>query len=329
MKKFITLFLLFLATISCKDKNQQDYKPESIGAINSLAVVIDNGLWEGKVGDKIREYFAATVVGLPWEEPLFSLDPIPPQVFTATTRHRRSVLHVSLDSLDLAHVKTNLYARPQKVAVVKGKTEEEIINNLETHAEEIIEALKKMEIEQSQERFLRSLNKEQVLQEKFGVSINLPSIYKVGKQEENFVWIDRQIQKGTMNIIAYEMPNDYFKSDSTLVKDIVRMRDSIGSLYVPGPDMPNKTTYMRTEPAFAPYVYPAEIGGRKAVEVRGIWDIKNYPMARQDLHYIINDEANSRKLVMEGFTFAPATNKRDYMFELEAIMKTLSFVKPE
>ncbi|WP_338039470.1 DUF4837 family protein [Maribacter litopenaei] len=28
---------------------------------------------------------------------------------------------------------------------------------------------------------------------------------------------------------------------------------------------------------------------------------------------------------MEGFTFAPATEKRDYMFELEAILKTVKF----
>jgi hypothetical protein len=28
-------------------------------------------------------------------------------------------------------------------------------------------------------------------------------------------------------------------------------------------------------------------------------------------------------MVLEGFTFAPATSKRDYMFELEAILKTV------
>lgn len=32
-------------------------------------------------------------------------------------------------------------------------------------------------------------------------------------------------------------------------------------------------------------------------------------------------------MVVEGFTFAPATEKRDHMFELEAILKTLKFAK--
>ncbi len=65
--------------------------------------------------------------------------------------------------------------------------------------------------------------------------------------------------------------------------------------------------------------------GRKAAEVRGRWEMSDYPMAGPFLTYIINDKPNNRKLVLEGFTFAPATEKRDYMFELEAILKTVKF----
>ncbi len=176
-------------------------------------------------------------------------------------------------------------------------------------------------------RFQRSLNKEKDIQEKFGINLSIPSIYNVVKREENFVWVERQIQKGTMNIIVYEMPWDSFKVDSTFVKDIVRMRDSVGNLFIPGPDVPGKRTHMRTEPAFSPSVFPAEVAGRKAAEVRGLWDIKNYPMAGPFLTYIVNDKEHNRKMVIEGFTFAPATEKRDYMFELEAIIKTLRINK--
>lgn len=30
-------------------------------------------------------------------------------------------------------------------------------------------------------------------------------------------------------------------------------------------------------------------------------------------------------MIIEGFTFAPSEAKRDYMFELEAILKTVEF----
>jgi hypothetical protein len=294
-----------------------------------MVVVIPNELWKGQVGDTIRKHFAAPVLGMPMDEPLFSIDQIDPRFFTGSIRHTRSILYVMEDSVDVAHVKTDMYATPQKVGVIKGTSEAEIIDNLESDADSIIAAFKNMEIAETQKRFDRSLNREGVLEEKFGISLKIPSIYKVGKKEDNFVWIDREIQKGTANIIVYEMPADSFKNDSTLVKDIVAMRDSIGEKYVPGPDVRGKITYMRTEPAYAPAVFPVEIAGLKGVEVRGIWDIKNYPMAGPFLTYILNDKENNRKLVLEGFVFAPATEKRNDMFQLEAILKTLKFEAPE
>ncbi|MDX1327850.1 MAG: DUF4837 family protein [Arenibacter sp.] len=327
MKKIGILFLsTFLLLISCNSTEKKKYLPESIGAINSLAVVMDNELWEGAVGDRVRQHFAAPVLGLSWEEPLFTIHQMPAKVFSGSVLSTRSVLFVAKDTLSLAHIKTDVYATPQNVGVIKGTTQEEIIKNLDAKANEMIKAFKSLEIGEAQKRFQISLNKEKELEEKLGITLSIPSIYKVGKQEDKFVWIDRQIQKGSMNIIAYEVPGNYFKSDSTLVADIVNMRDSIGKQYIPGPDVPGKITYMVTEKAFSPYVFPAEISDRKAAEVRGIWEIENYPMAGPFLTYIINDHKNDRKVVVEGFVFAPATEKRDYMFELEAILKTIKFV---
>ncbi|MDC6350629.1 DUF4837 family protein [Zeaxanthinibacter sp. PT1] len=331
MKYLGTLLALLFLFTACEEKEKKKYKPESLGSINNLSVVMENQLWESAVGDSVRAIFAAPAVGLTWEEPLFNIEHMPQRVFTGTTRHRRSVLFVSIDSVSVAHFKKDVYARPQIVAVVKAPSKDQLIENLKKEAEPMIAAFKQQEIEETQSRFRRSLNKGTVLRDKFGLSLDLPLIYKVGKEEENFVWIDREIQKGTMNILAYTMPADYFDNDTTLVKDIVKMRDSIGKKFVPGPDIPGKTTYLSTEKAFAPHVYSTQVAGMDALEVRGIWEIENYPMAGPFLTYIIDDPDNNRKVVLEGFTFAPSTNKRDYMFELEAILKTLEFktAKPE
>lgn len=326
MKKIRTLFLLtILIFASCKENKQQDYLPESIGAYNTLTVVINNDLWKSEVGDNIRRHFAAPALGLSWDEAQFSITQIPHQIFSGSVRNTRSVLYVMEDSLDLAHMKSNMYAKPQLIGVVKGRNHQEIIDNLNDKAPEFINEYKALEIEEAQKKFLKSLSKEKALQEKLGINLNVPSVYKVGREEDNFVWMDRQIQKGNMNIIAYSVPWDTFSNDSTFVQDIVRMRDSIGNLYIPGEDIPGKNNHMITEKAFSPYVFPAEVAGRKAAEVRGRWEMSAYPMAGPFLTYIINDKPNNRKLVLEGFTFAPATEKRDYMFELEAILKTVKF----
>lgn len=323
-KAFIVVFSLLLGLTSCEDsKEKKKYLPDSTGPVNSLYVVVDNGLWNGAVGDKIREIFAAELVGMPWGEPRFTITQIPPSIFKGTTTHARSLLLVTQDSVAQAYVSPDAYAKPQRVAVVKGSNPEEMVAGLEQIGEEAIAAFRDNELAVTQERFKNSLSNTTVLEDKFGISLLLPSIYSVGREEDQFVWIDRPVEKGTMNLLVYSMPSSSFSVDSTFVKDIIAMRDSIGKQFIPGPDMPGLTTYMKTEQVFAPSVFPAEVGGKKAAEVRGIWEIHNYPMAGPYVTYILNDKENDRKLVLEGFTFAPQTEKRDHMFELEAIIRSI------
>ncbi len=316
-------------SIACKEEGKADYLPESVGAMNTLTVVIDNDLWNSSVGDAIRENYTAAAQGLTWDEALFSVTQIPQQIFSGAIRNTSSVLYVMEDTLNVAHMKSNMYAKPQKVGVIKGLNKEELIANINKTAPDFIKDFKALEIGKAQKRFEKSLNKEKALENKFDISMKIPSIYRVGREEDNFVWIDRQIQKGNMNIIAYTMPWDSFKNDSTFVKDIIKMRDSIGGLFIGGEDVPGKKNHMITEKAFSPYIFPAEVSGKKAAEVRGIWEMSAYPMAGPFLTYIINDKENNRKLILEGFVFAPATKKRDYMFELEAIMKSVQFKEDE
>ncbi|MEH6514457.1 MAG: DUF4837 family protein, partial [Maribacter arcticus] len=267
----------------------------------------------------------AAAQGLTWDEALFSVTQVPQQIFSGSIRNTSSVLYVMEDSLNVAHMKSNMYAKPQNIGVIKGRNKQELIDNINKTSAEFIKDFKTLEISKAQKRFEKSLNKEKALVDKFKISMKIPSIYRVGREEDNFVWISREIQKGNMNIIAYTMPENGFQNDSTFARDIIRMRDSIGNLYIKGSDVAGKNNHMITEKAFTPYVFPAEVSGKKAAEVRGIWEMSAYPMAGPFLTYIINDKENNRKLILEGFVFAPATKKRDYMFELEAILKSVQF----
>lgn len=324
MKNLFLLFFLSFFLISCEESDQK-VLPKSVGAINEISLVIDDDQWQGALGDTIRRYFAAPVDGLPWDEPLFTIRQVSPDVFTDFVRTRRNILIARVDSSAKAAVKNNLFAKPQQVAILEAPDEESLMASVADHAGEIIGKFKEMELIESQTRFHRSLNKEKDLEE-LGISLTMPSIYKIAKKENNFFWIERIIRNGTMNILVYEMPLNSIPDDSTRVEAIVKMRDSIGETYVPGRE---EGMYMITEKAYAPYVFDTELAGRKTVETKGMWEVKNFFMAGPFLNYIVEDKANERLLVLEGFTFAPSTNKRDYMFELEAILKTLRFTGKE
>ena len=104
-------------------------------------------------------------------------------------------------------------------------------------------------------------------------------------------------------------------------KNIIKIRDSIGKIYVPGR---LNGSYMITEKAYRPYFYKTKINDKKAFLTKGMWEVANDFMAGPFVNYMIEDKVNNRWLIIEGFVFAPSVNKRDYMFELETIIKSFS-----
>ncbi|MBI6118226.1 DUF4837 family protein [Salegentibacter maritimus] len=322
MKK--TLFLLFsiVFLISCNengDKKEERILSDSSGNINQITLIIENELWEGKVGEAIRDNYAAAVEGLPQEEPMFSISQIPPETFSGFVRRNRSFISVQEGDKAEARIVKDLYARPQTGVIISGENEEELIHVINESSKKLVSAFKETEMKEKQRRIGKSLKKDGKLEEKFGLSLNFPSAYRYALEEDNFVWIRKEIPKGNMEILIYEVPINQIEADTNTIGNIIKMRDSIGKAHIPGP---TKGTHMITEAAYAPYLFETEIDGKFAYETRGTWEVKGAFMAGPFLNYAIKDEANNRFLVVEGFVFSPSRGKRDNMFELDAILQS-------
>ena len=64
----------------------------------------------------------------------------------------------------------------------------------------------------------------------------------------------------------------------------------------------------------------------KVIETRGIWEVKNQFMGGPFISYIASHQKNPEELyILEGFVYSPGTTKRDYIFELEAVFKSIKF----
>ena len=98
------------------------------------------------------------------------------------------------------------------------------------------------------------------------------------------------------------------------------MRNRITKSKIPGED----GIYMAVEDAYAPALFNTIIDNKPAYEVRGIWEMKGYTMAGPFITYAIEDKINNRYLVADGYVYAPSLQKRDYVFELESIIKSIS-----
>ncbi|MEW7279412.1 DUF4837 family protein [Aquimarina sp. 2201CG1-2-11] len=331
MKKLILVISCLLCMISCTEaKKEKNKKPQgamahSVGKINELSVVVENNLWKSNVGDVVREYFGGEVPGLPQEEPLFSMRQMPEAAFYGMARKNRTFLWIKKDKTAKSGYSklTNKFATPQVGAVITGANDEEIVALLKKHNETIVSYFKSIETKEKQTRIKKSLEKIPQLQEKLGIKVTIPTAYRIAKEEDAFFWIRKDIQNGSMNLMIYELPLGTISKDSNTISSIVKMRDSIGKVKIPT----SAVGKFITEEAYAPYLYETKLDNKFTFETKGTWEIKDRFMAGPFVNYAIEDVDNNRLLVLEGFVFAPSANKRDNMFELEAIIKSIKFDK--
>jgi hypothetical protein len=320
--------LLALVNLGCRQEAMKDYLPESTGPLNEVLVVAKPDLMESEVGETLKSYLQQRQLGLGVDEPVLDVRVFDPSLFKGAILRNRNVVVLELDTISRAHLKRNLYSEPQHIAVIKGRTKQELIQNIDQLGVQMVDSFRQSDLIVAQDRFKRSLYTEPRLKKLLGINLTIPSIYRPGVVDSTFIWIDRPVENGTMNLLIYPLNQKRFLNRDQFLEEVIAVRDSVGKARVPGPEIPGITTFMKTETVFRPYVFAAEVGGFKAAEIRGMWEIDGYPMAGPFVSYIVNDTINNRKLMLEGFVFAPNKEKRDYLFELESIIKTLT-IYPE
>jgi hypothetical protein len=320
MKSYYLLLLVALSLISCESNGKRDPSlvPKSVGNINSLQVVVDNDLWNGEVGEAIREHFAAPAYGLPQDEPMFSMNQMPVSAYAGFARKYRLVLYVALAQEQQANIVQDQYAKPQTLAILKAPTEAEVIELINQQHKKIIDAFTASEIAERQRRTRIQLLELDSLKERMGVRLEIPSAYRVARATDSFYWFRKDLKSGSTNVIVYEVPLGTIGKDTNVVGDIITMRDSIGGGYMPVED----DGRFITEAAYAPYLFTTTIDDKFAYETKGTWEVQGQYMAGPFVNYAIKDEENDRYLILEGFTYAPSEEKRNLQFELESILKS-------
>ncbi|MDA8611605.1 DUF4837 family protein [Flavobacteriaceae bacterium] len=322
MKPFFILMLLWLS-FSCDDgaNKKSAYVPESSGNINHVTVVMPEKDWKASLGEKVKSELQEIYEGLPLDEPQFSLVYMNPKAFTGFARQNRNIIWFRKDSLEGFRLSQNQFARPQILATITGIDTESQAFYFQENTELLKQTLIENERKEKLRRIMKSPTTENTLSTRFGIELTYPSAYKTFKDTTNFVWIQKEVRKGHLNLIAYTLKENIL--EGSFNERILNIRDSIGKAYVPGR---LDGSYQITERAFRPYFYRAIVDGKQAYLTKGTWEVANDYMAGPFVNYMIQDTLKNRILVVEGFVFAPTASKRDYMFELNTIINTLKQV---
>jgi len=324
MKKIGYLLTIIMILISCKG-NDKIILRQSVGKINKVMVVTSINNWNDEIGKQIRNSFGELVVGLPQPEPTLAVSQIAPNGFNSVMKASRNILIISEGKKDEFFVKYDVHAQPQTVVYLRGKDKESTLKLFRKHKKEIITTFLEADLKMIQNVFAKTKLDDSQFKtlQNLGVSLTLHDKFRTVDDTGEFLWLRHHLtsgiaKTGTNNIIMYSLP---LENEETVVDSIVAVRNRIGKKYIPGSDP--ETMHMITEEAYTPATFDAIIDGKKAYETRGKWEVKNDFMAGPFINYTILDKKNNRIIVFEGFTYAPSINKRAFIFELEAIAKSM------
>ncbi|MFY0483084.1 DUF4837 family protein [Flavobacterium sp. PLA-1-15] len=319
----LTLFFMCINLFSCKDDKPKTATP-STGKINSLSIVISDQLWNGEVGDSLRKKFAAPVDGLTQEEPLFTITQLPVKILDGYKTISRNVIIIKKEERNFFKFEKDQFAKPQNVVHISGNNVAEIIAHIEKHGDSIADKFKETEILKNQEIINQSLLDDKKIRDKFKVSLKIPSTYKYVMSRRNFVWVKREILSGNTSLVIYKVPFKTILKDDDVVTNIIEMRDSFGGKHIKGK---NPNTRMITEESYSPYFFSTILDGKRTYETKGTWEMKGDYMSGSFINYAILNRNKREFIIIEGFCYAPSTDKRDLMHELESIIKSVKFLK--
>jgi hypothetical protein len=331
MKKFrllsLFLFVVIIGTQSCN--YNKSTLPHSTGKTLELIVVTNNKeQWNSRIGSTIKEFFGQKFVGLPNFEPMFDILPLPQEAFIDMYKPNHLIFIVDINKkfkTPIIETKKNLWSIPQRVIKISAADANSFIKAFNERKEGIIKLFQEV----SRERILNYFKSSEaskvksILKKSLKLDLILPSGFSISKHiANNFIWLKKEKRRSSLGLIIYT--SEYSDKNVFELKNIIRRRNAYTKLYVPGP---TKGSYMKVyEDGIDIVSKEINFKGMYAVETRGMWEVKNDFMAGSFLNYTFIDEKRNRVITIDSYIYAPNTEKRIRMKELEAILYSVKFV---
>ncbi len=328
MKSRLIVSLLLLSVLlftNCKNSVNNTTLSNITGRAGELIIVINKDIWEGETGDFIYDYLSQPQVGLPQNEPIFTVTNIPPEAFKDIFKTTRNLIITDIGSqVEKNEIvfKNNVYAFPQAVVYFYAKDRLHLKHLFDENKDKITGFFIKAERDRLLLNYEKYSEKDvsKKTKERFGLNINVPAGFVVAEDNNDFMWIRYEANDVSQSILIYSYP---YESDSTFTEDyLVIKRNLITRNNVPGP---TDGSFMLVEPSVPLLFNTFQKDGNYAAELRGLWKIENDFMGGPFVNLSIIDLLKKRVVCVDGFVYAPAKDKRNLLRQVEAMIYSVEF----
>jgi hypothetical protein len=341
-------FLLFVSTVflySCNEsgKTSDEMKPPAGGESDELMVVVDSAVWDGPVGEELRKIFAAPMVGMPQDEPLFTIYKVNPlklnpvlksaynMIFVTTLDSRsgqskelramftdESLKRIQRDTAFFQVTEDNKFAKGQKVLYLFSSTEEELAAKIARNKVPILNVFETQARKITKARILsnRANAIEQTIIKNHGYAIQVPYGWDLAKDLPDFIWLRELDKQKEKNVFIYQEP---YTSRETF-NDVAGLRDKITEMHLRDGQRPD--LYIKRQDIIPISSKQINFNGKFAIESRGLWAVSDMTAGGPFLSYTLVDEKTQMLYYIEGYVYHAAGKKKRLMREMDAILST-------
>jgi len=319
---FYSLFLL-----SCGDA--ESYKPNIIGRMGEVMLVMTEGVKTSQGGKTLSEMFVQEMHGLPQIEPLFSISTVPPTALTEHLKRFRNLLIVTVSpDVEKEGVKPytkSTWASQQALMYIEAKNLDSFQEIVEKNEMKILGFFVAAERNRSLSYHKKYSNGElaKIVANEWGFNMVFPKNYKANKPKSgvNFKWFSEETLTEQKGVMLYVF--DY-KDEESLSRDyLLYMRDSTLRQNIPGS---LDGSYMATETKYPVSYKTFTVNGHKTAELRGLWKTVGDFMGGPFVMFAHFDKANNRVVVTDGYVYAPQKpEKRNIVWQMESLFYSVKF----
>lgn len=327
MKNLVVLVIIAVMLASCVGSTTKIRKENSIGQISEVLVVCSNENWKGAIGLAVKERFYEIKPWFVMEEPLFDITQIPHENYGGIYGKYRNVLMLKIDeSLKEAKIemKRNVNANIQSIIVILSPDANQLIETFKKYSNTIEDEFLKNEIDKINLNFSINNEKEvsKLVEEKYAYKMQFPKGFAIGIDTANFLWLRSKTKDVEMGVMIYT----YQFADTSVfnVETIKNVRNTLTKKYIPGPI---DGSYMKISDVFPMHSERVNFKGNYSTLLRSWWDVEGYKLGGAFLSYTFVDTVSQRVTMLDGYVQAPNEPKRDWLLQVEAILKTFEPVK--
>lgn len=350
MMRLVLIAVAGFLLIGCDDV---DRRPFATGKEGTITVVADDQVWNGPVGQAVRDELGMFVETFPVAEPVFTLeqfDLTTNDFFERVIKKRKYIVFLSsldedsivaryiragLDTTAIASIQAgtsgimkrpNAWYRRQLVVYLIAPTAEALIADIHAQGENLRYSFNTATRDRLREHMFRRMRQkdlEQALFDRHNFAVNVQHDYFIAQDTTNFVRLRRVLSDTWREFFVYYV-DDANPNDLT-PEWIVATRDSLTEKYIRGTFEGSHVEIDRRRAITSENINFLD---RFGYETRALWHMTGDAMGGPLVNYSFYDEEQRRIYMIDGMVFAPQFNKREFLRQMEVIAFTFRTADP-